>query len=111
MAEMLLQSHDGQIALLPALPATWATGEVRGLRARGGIEVDIAWKDGAPSRAKLHALRDGEHKLRAPSGYRVASVKTSAGKSIPLREGNTSERVELLSLEAGTTYILEFVKI
>ena len=65
----------------------------------------------SPSRAKLHALRDGEHKLRAPSGYRVASVKTSAGKSIPLREGNTSERVELLSLEAGTTYILEFVKI
>ena len=70
-----------------------------------------AWKDGAPSRAKLHALRNGEHKLRAPSGYRVASVRTSAGQSVPLHQGNTNERVELLSLEAGKTYILEFVKV
>ena len=58
MAEMLVQSHEGFIRLLPAVPTQWAKGEARGIRARGGYTVDIAW-DGASYKAEITAQFDG----------------------------------------------------
>ena len=72
IAEMLLQSHAGLVRLLPALPGAWVSGSVRGLRARGGFEVDIAWADGRLSGATLRASGDGPCRLCAPQAVRVA---------------------------------------
>jgi alpha-L-fucosidase 2 len=99
VAEMLLQSHQGYIDILPALPAEWSEGEVRGLRARGGYAVDIVWKDGAPTCVKLTALRSGNVKLRtnvpmygANSEYEngFVSVFVEKGHAVVLNAGKCS---------------------
>jgi alpha-L-fucosidase 2 len=83
IAEMLLQNHAGEISLLPALPKAWAKGSITGLKARGGVEVDIAWRGGKPVSATLKTALAGEHRIRAPLGARIAEVR-SGGRKIAL---------------------------
>ncbi|GGC24268.1 hypothetical protein GCM10011386_15250 [Parapedobacter defluvii] len=60
---MLLQSHAGFIHLLPALPDAWATGEVKGLKARGNYTVDIKWKDGKVIDYQIHSQKNNPIKV------------------------------------------------
>lgn len=64
IAEMLVQSHDGEIVLLPALPKAWPTGMVRGLRVRGGAEIDLSWQQGNLVEAELRATAAFDATLR-----------------------------------------------
>lgn len=83
IAEMLLQSHTGEIVLLPALPSSWKCGEVKGLRARGGYSVDIAWKDGKITGATVTA--DKASKVRVRIGDKVQTLKAKAGVPVPVK--------------------------
>jgi alpha-L-fucosidase 2 len=76
IAEMLLQSHSGAIHLLPALPKDWRSGGIKGLRARGGFEVDISWNEGRLQEARLRPSRDGICRVRGASALSVLAGGT-----------------------------------
>jgi alpha-L-fucosidase 2 len=95
---MLLQSHEGEISLLPALPSIWPQGRVTGLRARGGYEVDIAWQDGRLEHATLHTTHAGVCRLRTSAPVSV----TRQGIPVPISQ--PEEGVALFKVEAGHSY-------
>jgi alpha-L-fucosidase 2 len=82
IAEMLLQSHDGCLRLLPALPDAWPDGKVRGLCARGGFEVDIEWAGGRLTSATVRSRLGGCCVVRYAE--KTATLETSAGASYRL---------------------------
>jgi alpha-L-fucosidase 2 len=102
IAELLLQSHDGEISLLPALPKAWKQGSVRGLRARGGLEVAVRWSEGRLIEAKLFALRDGTYTVRVPDGVTIKSVNA------PSLQG-AEPSVKQITMQRGVHYALELV--
>lgn len=81
--EMLMQSHAGCLHLLPALPSLWPEGEITGIKARGGFTLDIAWKDGQLTQARIHSSLGGNCRLRyeAPLKVKGAKARVAEGEN------------------------------
>lgn len=99
IAEMLLQSHEGVLDLLPALPCEWPTGLITGLRARGGFEVDLKWAEGKLKQAVIRSMYDGECRVRMEG--RQLSIARETGAAVDFAsEGD----VTVFEAMAGHSY-------
>ena len=79
IAEMLVQSHDGAVHLLPALPDAWAEGNVKGLRARGGYEVDMTWAAGKLAETTVRSTIGGTLRLRSAVPLKGKGLRKASG--------------------------------
>lgn len=103
LAEMLLQSHENELYLLPALPAQWATGRVQGLRGRGGFTVDLEWRNGKLTQSAIFAKQKGVCRVRTEVPVKV----TYQGQRVTSRA--TAKGVVEFAVAAGKTYQLTAV--
>jgi len=101
VAELLLQSHGGVVRLLPALPPQWPQGSVRGLRARGGFEVDIAWRDGALEEARVTSLLGQPCRIAWPGG---GCEITRDGEAVPFERDSDGHLA--FATTSGRRYVL-----
>jgi len=103
IAEMLVQSHAGELSLLPALPGVWPDGVVEGLRARGGLELVMSWRGGRVTNVILRAGVDGRQKLRLPTGQRLSSIKLGSSE-VPIQRHD--DGAVSFDVQAGKQYVV-----
>ncbi|MEZ0091792.1 glycoside hydrolase N-terminal domain-containing protein [Streptacidiphilus sp. EB129] len=108
IAEMLLQSHNGILRLLPALPPSWPDGEARGLRARGGTRVDLSWRQGVLRSVELRSRRGGAVELSLPGDAGRQHATDEERREVVLTTIPGDTRLLRLNLAAGRTYRLTF---
>ena len=104
VAEMLLQSHDGAINILPALPTAWSTGHFDGLVARGNFVISAKWKDGKATELSILSRSGGECRIAYP-GIGKASVTDSSGNEIKV-SGNGKDQIHFTPT-VGETYTVK----
>ena len=103
VAEMLLQSHEDAIKLLPALPKAWNTGSFQGLVARGNFVVSCEWSEGKPTTISIHSKSGGTCRMTSP-GIGASTVKDGSGNSVKATgEGNLIQ----FETTAGETYFIK----
>jgi alpha-L-fucosidase 2 len=117
ITEMLLQSHDGAITLLPALPAAWKNGNVKGIKARGNFTVEILWKSGDLATAKIYSALGGNCRIRTYQPVKVVEAKFIASHGYNTNPLNTTygvppyekdPKAKLPSLDLEKEYIIDF---
>lgn len=117
MTEMLLQSYDGLITLLPALPSEWATGDIRGIKARGGFTVNMTWKNGKLSGARIYSELGGNCRVRTKNPVKVLETHSMPAQGnnpnsfyqlnpeVPVVKGN---KKPLLEIPLSKEYVIDF---
>lgn len=125
VVEMLMQSHDGFVYLLPALPTLWKEGDVKGIVARGGFEMDLSWKNGKVEKLVVHSRKGGNCRLRSQNPLSGKGLKSARGEnsnelyavpSVPQPLINEQAKLNKITLpktylydlptEAGKTYVV-----
>ena len=116
ITEMLLQSHDSMISLLPALPVEWENGSIKGIKARGNFTVDIEWKDGKLLQSKIYSVLGGNCRIATRQPVKVVAGKFSEAKGENPNSLNTiydkppykkvSKKLE--ELESAKEFVIDF---
>jgi alpha-L-fucosidase 2 len=99
IAEMLLQSYDGYLYLLPALPDALPNGSVKGLKARGGFEIDMDWKNSKLTKLVVKSALGGNARLKLDSTVSLKALASTKTQIIPAKGENTNEYYQVNAIK------------